>query len=162
MTHDLVIRNGVVVDGTGAKRFGADVAINDGVITEVGPVTGAGRREIDADGQIVSPGWVDIHTHYDGQATWDRDLAPSSTHGVTSIVMGNCGVGFAPAQPDKHGWKKRKIRGQQKEDRYGQHPWKPAVCGHGVGQPVRERQIMNQPGDESQPEPGAGRCTGKS
>ncbi len=104
MTHDLVIRNGVVVDGTGAKRFGADVAIDDGVITEVGPVTGAGRREIDADGQIVSPGWVDIHTHYDGQATWDSDLAPSSTHGVTSIVMGNCGVGFAPAQPDKHSW----------------------------------------------------------
>ena len=104
MTHDLVIRSGVVVDGTGAKRFSADVAINAGVITEVGAVTGAGRREIDADGQIVSPGWVDIHTHYDGQATWDRDLAPSSTHGVTSIVMGNCGVGFAPAQPDKHSW----------------------------------------------------------
>jgi len=104
MTYDLVIRNGVVVDGTGAPRFGADVAVRGGRIVEVGNVAGAGTREIDADGQIVSPGWVDIHTHYDGQATWDQDLAPSSTHGVTSIVMGNCGVGFAPARPDKHDW----------------------------------------------------------
>jgi len=104
MTHDLVIRNGTVVDGTGAKRFGADVAVDDGVIVAVGDVTAKGQREIDADGQIVSPGWVDIHTHYDGQATWDRDLAPSSIHGVTSIVMGNCGVGFAPARPDRHDW----------------------------------------------------------
>ncbi len=104
MTHDLVIRNGVVVDGTGARRFGADVAIDGGLITAVGTVGALGRREIDADGQIVSPGWVDIHTHYDGQATWDPDLAPSSTHGVTSIVMGNCGVGFAPARPDRHDW----------------------------------------------------------
>ena len=102
--HDLVIRNGVVVDGTGAPRFGADVAIDGEQITAVGKVDAAGRREIDADGRIVSPGWVDIHTHYDGQATWDHDLAPSSTHGVTSIVMGNCGVGFAPAQPERHDW----------------------------------------------------------
>jgi len=104
MTYDLVIRNGVVVDGTGAERYAADVAVTDGVIVEVGELAEGGRREIDADGQIVSPGWVDIHTHYDGQATWDQDLAPSSTHGVTSIVMGNCGVGFAPARPDKHDW----------------------------------------------------------
>ena len=104
MTHDLVIRNGMIVDGTGAKRFGADVAIDSGVITAVGAVESPGRREVDADGQVVSPGWVDIHTHYDGQATWDADLAPSSTHGVTTIVMGNCGVGFAPAQPDRHDW----------------------------------------------------------
>ena len=104
MTHDLVIRNGMVVDGTGAARFAADVAVDGQKITQVGKVEGTGRREIDAAGHIVSPGWVDIHTHYDGQATWDRDLAPSSTHGVTSIVMGNCGVGFAPAQPDKHDW----------------------------------------------------------
>jgi len=104
MSYDLVIRNGVVVDGTGRQRFGADVAVADGRIAEVGDVNGSGRREIDADGQIVSPGWVDIHTHYDGQATWDQDLAPSSTHGVTSIVMGNCGVGFAPARADKHDW----------------------------------------------------------
>ena len=83
--HDLVIRNGVVVDGTGATRFVADVAIDGEHISAVGEVDASGRREIDADGRIVSPGWVDIHTHYDGQATWDPDLAPSSTHGVTSI-----------------------------------------------------------------------------
>ncbi|MBT6445651.1 MAG: amidohydrolase family protein, partial [Acidimicrobiaceae bacterium] len=104
MTHDLVIRNGMVVDGTGGARFAADVAVDGQKISQVGVVEGTGHREIDAEGQIVSPGWVDIHTHYDGQATWDRDLAPSSTHGVTSIVMGNCGVGFAPAEPDKHAW----------------------------------------------------------
>ena len=104
MTHDLVIRNGMVVDGTGGARFAADVAVDGQKISQVGVVEGTGHREIDAEGQIVSPGWVDIHTHYDGQATWDRDLAPSSTHGVKSIVMGNCGVGFAPAEPDKHAW----------------------------------------------------------
>ncbi len=102
--HDMVIRNGEVVDGTGAARFRADVAISAGSITAVGTDLGPARSELDADGHIVSPGWVDIHTHYDGQATWDRDLAPSSTHGVTSIVMGNCGVGFAPARPDRHDW----------------------------------------------------------
>jgi N-acyl-D-aspartate/D-glutamate deacylase len=94
--HDLVIRNGVVVDGTGSERFGGDVAVTDGVVTHVGEVGGTGRREIDADGRVVAPGFVDIHTHYDGQATWDNQLAPSSWHGVTTIVMGNCGVGFAP------------------------------------------------------------------
>lgn len=102
--HDLVIRNGVIVDGTGAPRFSGDVAVDGETITAVGEVAAAGRREIDADGKVVSPGWVDIHTHYDGQATWDPELAPSSTHGVTSIVMGNCGVGFAPARPDRHDW----------------------------------------------------------
>jgi N-acyl-D-aspartate/D-glutamate deacylase len=102
--HDVVIRNGEVVDGTGARRFRADVAIDGGRIVEVGSQVGRGHNEIDADGHIVSPGWVDIHTHYDGQATWDQDLAPSSTHGVTSLVMGNCGVGFAPARPDRHDW----------------------------------------------------------
>jgi len=102
--HDLVIRNGTVVDGTGAPRLNADVAVDAGRIVEVGADLGKGKQEIDAQGHIVSPGWVDIHTHYDGQATWDQDLAPSSTHGVTSIVMGNCGVGFAPARPDRHDW----------------------------------------------------------
>ena len=102
--HDLVIRNGTIVDGTGAERFVGDVAVTDGVITAVGVVEGEATRVIDATGLIVSPGWVDIHTHYDGQVTWDADLAPSSVHGVTSIVMGNCGVGFAPARPDRHDW----------------------------------------------------------
>jgi N-acyl-D-aspartate/D-glutamate deacylase len=94
--HDLVIRNGVIVDGTGNERFGGDVAVTDGLVTHVGEVDGTGRREIDADGRLVAPGFVDIHTHYDGQATWDHQLAPSSWHGVTTVVMGNCGVGFAP------------------------------------------------------------------
>ncbi len=102
--HDLVVRNGVIVDGTGADRFAGDVAITGGVITDIGDVVGQSRQEIDADGRMVSPGWVDIHTHYDGQATWDPDLAPSSVHGVTTVVMGNCGVGFAPAEPHRHDW----------------------------------------------------------
>lgn len=104
MPHDLVIRNGRVVDGTGAPSRRADVAIDDGRITTVGEVDGRGARELDADGAVVAPGWVDVHSHYDGQATWDDELAPSSWHGVTTLVMGNCGVGFAPAQPDRHDW----------------------------------------------------------
>ncbi len=100
--HELVIRNGTVVDGTGGDRFAGDVAVSDGVITHVGSVEGRGHREIDADGHLVAPGFVDIHTHYDGQATWDRQLAPSSWHGVTTVVMGNCGVGFAPVVPEHH------------------------------------------------------------
>jgi N-acyl-D-aspartate/D-glutamate deacylase len=100
--HDLVIRSGSVVDGSGAPAQTADVAIDDGVITAVGKVDGRGRREVDADGALVAPGFVDIHTHYDGQATWDTQLAPSSWHGVTTAVMGNCGVGFAPVRPADH------------------------------------------------------------
>jgi len=102
--HDLVIRGGTVVDGTGAKARTADVAITDGLVTEVGRVDGTGTREIDADGALVTPGFVDIHTHYDGQATWDETLTPSCWHGVTTVVMGNCGVGFAPVAPDRHEW----------------------------------------------------------
>ncbi|NVE93843.1 N-acyl-D-amino-acid deacylase family protein [Altererythrobacter lutimaris] len=101
---DLIIRGGTVVDGTGAKRFTADVAIKDGLIAQVGTVSGDADEEIDATGKIVAPGFVDIHTHYDGQATWDQEMAPSSWHGVTTVVMGNCGVGFAPAKPDRHEW----------------------------------------------------------
>ena len=97
--HDLVIRAGSVADGTGAPAFTADVAISGGVITEVGRVGGRARREIDADGALVTPGFVDIHTHYDGQVTWDSDLTPSCWHGVTTAVLGNCGVGFAPVRP---------------------------------------------------------------
>ena len=97
--HDLVIRNGTVVDGTGRERFVGDVAVDDGIVTAVGAVGGRGRRELDARELLVTPGWVDVHTHYDGQVTWDPILAPSSWHGVTTLVMGNCGVGFAPVQP---------------------------------------------------------------
>lgn len=101
---DLVIRNGSVVDGTGAPPRPADVEITGDRITAVGEVDGVGRREIDAEGLLVTPGFVDIHTHFDGQVTWDPLVAPSSLHGVTSIAMGNCGVGFAPARADSHEW----------------------------------------------------------
>src|SRR5665213_3519641 len=102
--HDIVIRGGTIADGTGAETFTGDVAIDGDRIVAVGGKAGAARRVIDADGLLVTPGWVDVHTHYDGQATWDPILAPSSWHGVTTIVMGNCGVGFAPARPDRHQW----------------------------------------------------------
>ncbi len=102
MTHDLVIRAGRVVDGSGAASRTADVAVDGALITAVGRVSESGRREVDADGALVTPGFVDIHTHYDGQATWDDQLAPSSWHGVTTVVMGNCGVGFAPVRPADH------------------------------------------------------------
>jgi N-acyl-D-aspartate/D-glutamate deacylase len=97
--HDVVIRAGTVIDGTGAPARTADVAITAGRITEVGAVEGRGRREVAADGLLVTPGFVDIHSHYDGQATWDSRLLPSAWHGVTTVVMGNCGVGFAPVRP---------------------------------------------------------------
>ena len=103
-THDLVIRNGTVVDGTGGPLQAADVGIDGGRITAVGEVPGSGREEIDARDRLVAPGWVDVHTHYDGQVSWDSLIAPSSWQGVTTAVMGNCGVGFAPVAPDKHGW----------------------------------------------------------
>ncbi len=102
--HDLIIRGGKVVDGTGAPARVADVAIDNGVITQVGDVAGTARREIDASGLLVTPGFVDIHTHYDGQVTWDAYLSPSCWHGVTTVVMGNCGVGFAPVRADKRDW----------------------------------------------------------
>jgi N-acyl-D-aspartate/D-glutamate deacylase len=97
--HDLVIRGGQVVDGTGSKPRQVDVAIDGEHITQVGGEVGPGRREIDATDQLVTPGWVDVHTHYDGQVTWDTHLTPSGWNGVTTVVMGNCGVGFAPVRP---------------------------------------------------------------
>jgi N-acyl-D-aspartate/D-glutamate deacylase len=100
--HDLVIRGGTLIDGTGAPARTGDVAVTEGRISEVGRVSGPARRTLDADGLAVTPGFVDIHTHYDGQATWDAQLAPSCWHGVTSLVMGNCGVGFAPVRPGQH------------------------------------------------------------
>lgn len=98
--HDIVIRGGTIVDGSGADRRVGDVAVDGGLIAQVGGKAGAARREIDATGQLVLPGWVDVHTHYDGQATWDPMLAPSSWHGATTIMFGNCGVGFAPCRPE--------------------------------------------------------------
>ena len=102
---DLKIEGGTIVDGTGADRYRGDIGIRDGAIVAIGPkVEGDARRTIDATGRIVTPGFVDIHTHYDGQVTWDDLLEPSSGHGVTTIVMGNCGVGFAPVEPGKEEW----------------------------------------------------------
>ena len=102
--HDLIIRGGTVVDGTGAPRFLADIAIGNGRITAIGNDLGDATEVLEATGLIVTPGFVDIHTHYDGQATWDSLLEPSSGHGVTTVVAGNCGVGFAPVRPGKEEW----------------------------------------------------------
>lgn len=103
--HDLVVRGGTVIDGTGTVGARtADIAVDGDLIVAVGRVPDRGRREINADGLIVTPGFVDLHTHYDGQATWDPVLAPSAVHGVTTVALGNCGVGFAPARPDTHDW----------------------------------------------------------
>src|SRR5436305_247941 len=97
---DLVIRGGTVIDGTGNDPEDCDVAVQDGRIAAIGRIRESGREEIDASDRIVTPGFVDIHTHYDGQVTWEHTLSPSSGHGVTSVVMGNCGVGFAPARAE--------------------------------------------------------------
>src|SRR4026209_420350 len=100
--YDLVVRGGTVADGTGSGTREADVAVKEGRTAAVGEVGGRGREEIDAKGLLVTPGFVDIHTHYDGQATWDDRLLPSSAHGVTTVVAGNCGVGFAPVRATDH------------------------------------------------------------
>ncbi|MEI9929000.1 MAG: amidohydrolase family protein [Rhizomicrobium sp.] len=102
MDHDLIVRGGNIADGKGGALYEGDVAVTNGKISAVGEVSGKGREEIDAKGKLVTPGFVDIHTHYDGQATWDTRLAPSSWHGVTTVVMGNCGVGFAPVHQGDH------------------------------------------------------------
>ena len=102
MTYDLVIRNGTIIDGLGAEPYRGDVAVSDGVIVAVGTVDTPGDREIDATGLLVTPGFVDLHTHYDGQAIWSDRLSPSSSHGVTTALMGNCGVGFAPCRAEDH------------------------------------------------------------
>ena len=100
--YDLVIRHGLVVDGRGGEPFVADVAVTDGRIAAIGESLGPANDNFDARGLIVTPGFVDIHTHYDGQVTWENSLAPSSNQGVTTVVTGNCGVGFAPCRPDDH------------------------------------------------------------
>jgi len=100
LRSDLVIRNGLIIDGTGGDPYIADIAISDGLIEAIGDIEQYGCEEIDAAGLLVTPGFVDIHTHYDGQAIWEQRLSPSSGHGVTTVVMGNCGVGFAPCRPE--------------------------------------------------------------
>src|SRR6476661_6699227 len=100
---DLVIRSGTVFDGTGSEPRDADVAISGGRIVEVGKVSGNGAEELDAKGMIVTPGFVDLHTHYDAQVTWSSEITPSSCNGVTTALIGNCGVGFAPCKPDQRG-----------------------------------------------------------
>lgn len=102
--HDLVIRGGRIVDGTGGPAFNGDVAVKDGVLVQVGGKAGAAHRSVDADGLVVTPGFLDIHTHYDGQVHWDPFLTPSSWHGVTTVLAGNCGVGFAPVRTDAREW----------------------------------------------------------
>ena len=102
--HDLIIRGGTIADGSGHATRTGDIAIDGSIVTAVGEVEGPARRVIDADGLLVTPGWVDIHTHYDGQATWDPEVSPSGWHGVTTVVMGNCGVGFAPARESDRAW----------------------------------------------------------
>ena len=102
--YDLIIRNGTIYDGKGGKPFLADLAVTGKIISKIGVVEENGKKEIDAKGKIVTPGFVDIHTHYDGQVTWDPYLRPSTYHGVTTVVMGNCGVGFSPCKPEKRDW----------------------------------------------------------
>src|SRR5258707_13302512 len=103
MTSDVLIRNGTIVDGQGGEPYVGDIAIKDGAIAAVGSVNGdPATREIDATGLLVTPVFVDLHTHYDGQAIWSDRLNPSSAHGVTRVVMGNCGVGFAPCRTEDH------------------------------------------------------------
>ena len=101
--HDIVIRSGIIVDGSGKPAFTGDLAIDGERIVAVGGKAGPARRDIDAKGLLVTPGWIDGHTHYDGQVTWDQMLIPSSNNGVTTVLFGNCGVGFAPAKREEIG-----------------------------------------------------------
>ena len=118
--HDIVIRGGAIIDGTGKAAFTGDVAIAGDRIAAVGGKLGPARREIDAAGLLVTPGWVDVHTHYDGQAMWDPLLAPSCWHGVTTVMFGNCGVGFAPV--------KKHHRGALMDYTPSTSPPKPRIC----------------------------------
>ena len=114
---DLKITGGLVVDGTGTPGKVMDIGIVGDRIVAMGDLAEGGAEEIDATGRVVAPGFVDIHTHYDGQATWDQEMAPSSWHGVTTLVMGNCGVGFAPAAPDRQEWLVGLMEGVEEQQR---------------------------------------------
>ena len=98
--YDLIIRNALIVDGTGKPGYIGSVAVKNGTIAAVGDVDGGATREIDAGGKLLTPGWVDVHSHMDGQATWDPLCSPAANHGITTLIMGNCGVGFAPCEPN--------------------------------------------------------------
>ena len=102
--YDLIIKNGTVYDGTGEKPYKSDIGVKDGKIEAIGEINEPSKKIIDAKDRIVTPGFVDIHTHYDGQVTWDPYLRPSTYHGVTTVVMGNCGVGFSPCKPEERDW----------------------------------------------------------
>ncbi len=102
MTFDLKITGGLVYDGSGGEAARADVAVKDGIIAELGDCSGSAAKVVDADGAIVTPGFIDLHTHYDGQVSWDEEMRPSVNFGVTTAIMGNCGVGFAPVKPQDH------------------------------------------------------------
>lgn len=122
--YDILIRGGTVVDGSGAPPFTADICVRNGVIAEIGRIASAAERTINADGALVTPGWVDAHTHYDGQVTWDDRLEGSAANGVTTVVMGNCGDGFAPVPPG----------GAHRPDgRCGRHSRYCAVRRHALG-----------------------------
>ena len=120
---DLVIRGGTVFDGGGGDPFVADIAITDGKIVAVGAAPERGREEIDARGKIVTPGFIDVHTHYDGQLIWSNQLSPSSSHGVTTVVTGNCGVGFAPCRPEDHTRLIKLLEGVEDMPEVGSRGW---------------------------------------
>src|SRR5579871_3426490 len=126
MAYDLVIRNGTVVDGSGAPGRIADVGIAEGRIAEIGRIADAAERIIDAEGRVVAPGFIDPHTHYDAQICWDRAITPSIWHGVTSVVMGNCGVGIAPCKPAA-----REVDARPRQCRG--HPVRRSRPGHHLG-----------------------------
>ena len=166
---DLKITGGTVVDGTGADRFEADVAVKDGKIVEVRrrgpgdpPLEGDAAETIDATGKIVAPGFVDIHTHYDGQVSWDSLLEPSSGHGVTTVVAGNCGVGFAPVRPGKEDWLIGLMEGCRGHSRHRTHRGHLMGLGElsGVSRRHREAAPRDRHGQPDGPRFGSRLCDG--
>ncbi|MDZ7827378.1 MAG: amidohydrolase family protein [Gammaproteobacteria bacterium] len=139
--YDTLIRGGTLVDGHGGAPVTGDIALKDGRIAAVGGrIDGAAKETLDASGCIVTPGWVDVHTHYDGQATWDPLLDPSSWHGVTTVVMGNCGVGFAPVRPRRRGGLPDRAHGRGRG-----HPRIGPARGHALGRLAELRRLPGLP-----------------